>query len=160
MIDDAGRVLARATAPTSYYFSAAAGADSATRFDGVERVLAQGINDICVQAGIATEDIERTFFGLPGYGEASADIAALDPEVREHDPLRALDGGADGLDAYRIIAAQTPDLLLPGGLAGLEVGQGQAADVAGLLAAAGLELAGVFRDLGGVERCVLGRKRS
>ncbi|NUB15985.1 peptide chain release factor N(5)-glutamine methyltransferase [Azospirillum brasilense] len=90
----------------------------------------------------------------------SADIAALDPEVREHDPLRALDGGADGLDAYRIIAAQTPDLLQPGGLAGLEVGQGQAADVTGLLAAAGLEPAGVFRDLGGVERCVLGRKRA
>ncbi|GAA4249636.1 peptide chain release factor N(5)-glutamine methyltransferase [Azospirillum formosense] len=90
----------------------------------------------------------------------SADIAALDPEVREHDPLRALDGGADGLDAYRIIAAQLPDLLPPGGLAGLEVGQGQAADVTGLLAAAGLEPAGVFRDLGGVERCVLGRRRS
>lgn len=88
----------------------------------------------------------------------SADIAALDPEVREHDPLRALDGGADGLDAYRIIAAQLPGLLQPGGLAGLEVGQGQAADVAGLLAGAGLEPAGVFRDLGGVERCVLGRK--
>lgn len=87
----------------------------------------------------------------------SADIATLDPEVREHDPLRALDGGADGLDAYRIIAGQMPDLLRPGGLAGLEVGQGQAADVAGLLAAAGLEPVGVFRDLGGVERCVLAR---
>ncbi|TWA63816.1 release factor glutamine methyltransferase [Azospirillum brasilense] len=88
----------------------------------------------------------------------SADIAALDPEVREHDPRRALDGGADGLDAYRTIAAQLPDLLQPSGLAGLEVGQGQAADVAALLAAAGLEPAGVFRDLGGVERCVLGCK--
>ena len=87
----------------------------------------------------------------------SADIATLDPEVREHDPLRALDGGADGLDAYRIIAGQMPDLLRPGGLAGLEVGQGQAADVAELLAAAGLEPVGVFRDLGGLERCVLAR---
>ncbi|KAA0676556.1 peptide chain release factor N(5)-glutamine methyltransferase [Roseomonas genomospecies 6] len=87
----------------------------------------------------------------------SADIATLDPEVREHDPLRALDGGTDGLDAYRIIAGQMPDLLRPGGLAGLEVGQGQAADVAELLAAAGLEPVGVFRDLGGVERCVLAR---
>ncbi len=87
----------------------------------------------------------------------SADIATLDPDVREHDPLRALDGGADGLDAYRIIAGQMPDLLRPGGLAGLEVGQGQAADVAELLAAAGLEPVGVFRDLGGVERCVLAR---
>ena len=78
LIDDAGRVLARATAPTSYYFSTAAGAESATRFDGVERVLAQGVNDICAQAGIAPEDIDRAFFGLPGYGEASADVAALD----------------------------------------------------------------------------------
>ena len=78
LIDDAGRVLARATAPTSYYFSTAAGAESAGRFDGVERVLAQGVTDICAQAGIATEDIDRAFFGLPGYGEASADIAALD----------------------------------------------------------------------------------
>ena len=88
----------------------------------------------------------------------SADIATLAPEVREHDPRRALDGGTDGLDAYRTIAAQLPGLLEPGGIAALEVGQGQAADVAGLLRAAGLELRGVFRDLGGVERCVLARR--
>ncbi|MCW2244119.1 peptide chain release factor N(5)-glutamine methyltransferase [Azospirillum canadense] len=90
----------------------------------------------------------------------SADIPTLAPEVREHDPLRALDGGADGLDAYRAIAAQLPGLLEPGGLAALEVGQGQADDVAGLLRAAGLEVRGVFSDLGGVERCVLARKAS
>ena len=89
----------------------------------------------------------------------SADIAALAPEVREHDPLRALDGGADGLDAYRIIAAQLPGLLVPGGTAGLEVGQGQAGDVARFLDAAGLAPGGIFKDLGGIERCVLGRKR-
>lgn len=87
----------------------------------------------------------------------SRDIASLDPEVRAHDPLRALDGGADGLDAYRTIAAQLPHLLAPGGTAALEVGAGQAADVAALMAAAGLALTGVFRDLGGVERCVRGR---
>ena len=89
----------------------------------------------------------------------SAEIATLAPEVREHDPLRALDGGADGLDAYRIIAAQLPGLLVPGGIAGLEVGQGQAGDVARLLDAAGLAPGGIFKDLGGIERCVLGRKR-
>lgn len=87
----------------------------------------------------------------------SADIAALAPEVREHDPLRALDGGADGLDPYRIIARQLPSLLTPGGIAALEVGQGQAGDVARLLAAAGIAVTGIFRDLGGVERCVRGR---
>ncbi len=89
----------------------------------------------------------------------SADIATLAPEVREHDPLRALDGGADGLDAYRVIAAQLPGLLVPGGVAGLEVGQGQAGDVARLLDATGLMPVGIFKDLGGIERCVLGRKR-
>lgn len=88
----------------------------------------------------------------------SADIAELQPEVREHDPLRALDGGTDGLDAYRIIAAQAPGLLRAGGLVALEVGQGQAGDVARLLSDAGLAVEGVFRDLGDVERCVLGRK--
>ena len=70
LIDDAGHVLARATAPTSYYFN--------DGFDVVERVLRQGITDICTQAGIDTAAIDAAFFGLPGYGEASADIAALD----------------------------------------------------------------------------------
>jgi len=87
----------------------------------------------------------------------SRDIASLDPEVREHDPLRALDGGPDGLDAYRAIAAQLPGLLKPGGTTALEVGIGQAADVAALLEASGLAVTGIFRDLGGVERCVRGR---
>lgn len=87
----------------------------------------------------------------------SRDIASLEPEVREHDPLRALDGGADGLDAYRAIAAQLPRLLVPGGTAALEVGAGQAPDVAALLEAQGIRVTGILRDLGGVERCVRGR---
>lgn len=69
LIDDGGHVLARATAPTSYYFN--------DGFDVVERVLAQGVSDICGQAGIDTAGIDAAFFGLPGYGEASGDIAAL-----------------------------------------------------------------------------------
>ena len=70
LIDDAGQVLARATAPTSYYFN--------DGFDVVERVLAQGVTDICGQAGIETSDIDAAFFGIPGYGEASGDIEQLD----------------------------------------------------------------------------------
>jgi N-acetylglucosamine kinase-like BadF-type ATPase len=70
LIDDAGHVIARATAPTSYYFTEG--------FDGVERVLAQGVADICGQAGIDTSDIDAAFFGIPGYGEASGDIEQLD----------------------------------------------------------------------------------
>lgn len=87
----------------------------------------------------------------------SAEIATLAPEVREHDPRRALDGGPDGLAPYRIIAAQLPALLVPGGLAAFEVGQGQAPDVAALLAAQGFTGIAALRDLGGIERCVRGR---
>ncbi|HEV7854405.1 MAG TPA: BadF/BadG/BcrA/BcrD ATPase family protein [Mycobacterium sp.] len=70
LIDDTGGVIARATAPTSYYFN--------DGFDVVEKALAQGVTDICTQAAIAPADIEAAFFGLPGYGEASGDIEQLD----------------------------------------------------------------------------------
>ena len=70
LIDDTGRVIARTTAPTSYYFN--------DGFDIVEKSLAQGVTDICAQAGIGTADIDAAFFGLPGYGEASGDIEQLD----------------------------------------------------------------------------------
>ena len=57
---------------------------------------------------------------------ASAEIATLDPEVRDHDPHTALDGGADGLDFYRRLAADTAAFLKPGGKLMLEFGDGQA----------------------------------
>jgi release factor glutamine methyltransferase len=76
------------------------------------------------------------------------------PEVALHEPARALDGGADGLDAYRLIVADLPRLLAPGGHAVLELGQGQAAAVAGLAGAAGLDVLGTHADLGGVERAL------
>ncbi|HEV7420010.1 MAG TPA: BadF/BadG/BcrA/BcrD ATPase family protein [Mycobacterium sp.] len=84
LIDTAGHVVARATAPTSYYFNEPAHPDSPARtaFDVVERVLAQGVTDICGQAGIETADIDAAFFGIPGYGEASGDIEQLDAVPR------------------------------------------------------------------------------
>lgn len=84
----------------------------------------------------------------------TADIAGLEPEVRDHDPHRALDGGADGLDCYRRIARDVPRLIVPGGTIALEVGWTQAGAVAALLEAAGLAVTGIFRDAGGNERCV------
>ena len=86
----------------------------------------------------------------------SADIADLAPEVRLFDPRLALDGGIDGLDAYRQIVALLPGLLAEGGLAILEVGLGQAGDVAALLTAAGLEEITIKADLAGVGRAVSG----
>jgi release factor glutamine methyltransferase len=90
----------------------------------------------------------------------SADIAALAVDVRDHDPHLALDGGPDGLDAYRRIAPQAAELLSPGGLLMLEIGQGQDEDVARLVTAAGLTAAGAVRtDLAGIGRAVMGRKK-
>ena len=68
----------------------------------------------------------------------SADIAGLATEVRDHDPHRALDGGADGLDAYRALIPQAARLLAPGGALVVEVGHGQSGDVEELMTAAGL----------------------
>ena len=88
----------------------------------------------------------------------SAQIASLDAEVRDHDPYRALDGGFDGLDAYRLIAPEAARLLAPGGALIMEVGHGQSGDVQGLMTAAGLAPAGPPKpDLAGIPRAVTGR---
>ncbi|WP_343711818.1 peptide chain release factor N(5)-glutamine methyltransferase [Inquilinus sp.] len=88
-----------------------------------------------------------------------SDIAALEPEVREHDPRLALSGGADGLDAYRALTAALPALLAPGGTAVVELGIGQAADVSALFRGAGLDIVGTPHDLAGIARCVIATSR-
>src|SRR4029079_4722710 len=96
-------------------------------------------------------------------------VAALVPEVRDHDPRRALDGGADGLEAYRAIARDVPRLLVPGGLLATEIGAGQADSVVEIIRAGGLAVGGaaaavagervggegVAPDLAGIARVVL-----
>ncbi len=88
---------------------------------------------------------------------ATGDLAGLDPAVRLYDPPLALDGGADGLDAYRIIASDLTRLVAPGAHVLFEVGVRQADDVAALLAAQGLTPAGRTQDLGGRDRVVAAR---
>jgi release factor glutamine methyltransferase len=83
-------------------------------------------------------------------------LAGLEPEVRDHEPTIALDGGSDGLEAYRDIIADIPRLLVPGGLFALEIGYDQANSVRALAAAAGLVDIEVICDLGGNDRVVLG----
>jgi release factor glutamine methyltransferase len=85
---------------------------------------------------------------------ASAEIATLAVEVREHDPRRALDGGADGLAAYRAIVADAPRLLGPAGHLVLEIGAGQEAAVSGLFAATSLAKAAARPDLAGIMRAL------
>ncbi|SFB79385.1 release factor glutamine methyltransferase [Bosea sp. CRIB-10] len=85
----------------------------------------------------------------------SAEIAGLDQNVRAHDPLLALDGGPDGLDAYRALAAALPRRLKPGGLAILEIGAGQEEAVVALMRQAGLNHLDSRRDLGGHVRALV-----
>jgi release factor glutamine methyltransferase len=89
---------------------------------------------------------------------ASNEIAALAPEVARYEPHLALDGGSDGLDAYRTIVARLPQLLRPDGAFAFEVGQGQAEAVGALLEAAGFIVAAPIRDLAGIPRVVAGKR--
>jgi release factor glutamine methyltransferase len=86
----------------------------------------------------------------------SADIDALAPEVRR-DPRRALDGGLDGLDAYRTIAGQAAGLLKPDGTLVVELGIGQQSAVTALFHAAGLAPQPARPDLAGIPRALPAR---
>jgi release factor glutamine methyltransferase len=93
----------------------------------------------------------------PPYVPTAA-IPGLPPEVREHDPAVALDGGGDGLNAYRAIASGLERLLVPGGLFAAEIGAGQDQAVAAILTAARLAVEGVEPDLAGIGRCIVARR--
>ncbi|BAM93038.1 methyltransferase HemK [Bradyrhizobium oligotrophicum S58] len=86
----------------------------------------------------------------------SSEIGDLAIDVRDHDPLRALDGGRDGLDAYRALIPQAANLLQPGGAVIVEVGLGQSGDVVTLMTEAGLvtESWAIRADLAGIPRAV------
>lgn len=86
---------------------------------------------------------------------AHGDIQSLAPEVRDYDPAVALDGGKDGLDAYRSIAADARRILSQGGRLFVELGAGQETAVRALFTKAGLAVGKVRMDLAGIPR-VLG----
>ena len=86
----------------------------------------------------------------------SADIASLDVSVREHEPRLALDGGADGLDFYRVIADKWRDALLPNGLMAFEVGIGQADQVLRIMRSHGFGDIQIVKDLNNIPRVVYG----
>lgn len=94
-------------------------------------------------------------FSNPPY-LTSAEVAASPPELG-FEPPAALDGGVDGLDAYRALAPLIASRLNKSGFCSLEIGQGQAADVTGILAAYGLETVRVVADLSEIPRVVVAR---
>lgn len=87
----------------------------------------------------------------------SREIITLMRDVRDHEPALALDGGMDGLDAYRVILASVGAHMKPHALLVFEVGQGQAQDVAMHGQAHGFTLVEIARDLNGIDRVVVFR---
>jgi release factor glutamine methyltransferase len=82
-------------------------------------------------------------------------IDGLQPEVAQFEPRLALDGGVDGLDAYRHLSGDLARLFHSGGIAAFEVGAGQWAQVAGIMRGAGFGVDAPIADLAGVDRCVI-----
>ena len=82
-------------------------------------------------------------------------VGMLDPEVRLFDPILALDGGEDGLSAYRMIASQAVKHLEPGGLIGLEIGFDQKQDVIKIFQSSGFKLLESRQDFGGNDRVLV-----
>jgi release factor glutamine methyltransferase len=121
--------------------------------DLVDAILCDGLSG--VRGG--TETAFHVVVSNPPY-VASGEIGGLEPEVRDHDPLAALDGGPDGLRFIAGLVPGLPSILKKGGLAALEIGAGQGREVAALLAEAGLTEIEVVKDLAGVDRVVTGRR--
>jgi release factor glutamine methyltransferase len=86
----------------------------------------------------------------------TADIATLARDVRDFDPHCALDGGADGLDPYRVILADAGRFMAPGGLLAFELGLNQAQTVAAMTTSAGFQNVEIHHDLAGIGRVVTG----
>jgi release factor glutamine methyltransferase len=85
----------------------------------------------------------------------SADIAGLETEVKKFEPMGALDGGVDGMDAYRAILSQIKKVLSPGGIAAFEIGFGQQQSLESLAKGAGMQLVSHRKDLSGVVRTLI-----
>lgn len=90
----------------------------------------------------------------PPYIPSEA-VASLEVDVRGYDPLRALDGGKDGLDVYRLLARESRAFLQQGGAIAVEIGAGQRVDVESIFVHHGWKLCGLGHDLAGHERCML-----
>ena len=129
---------------------------------------------IALQNADRSQLSERAAFSLGDWGEgladhafdlivsnppyiASAEIDTLDPEVRDHEPRLALDGGQDGLDAYRRILADLKRLAAPGAVFALEIGHDQGESVAALARDEGLLGVECIADLAGKDRVIAGR---
>lgn len=119
-------------------------------------------NRLALLRGDWTAGLESDGFDLvvsnPPY-IATHVIETLEPEVRDHEPRLALEGGVDGLDHYRILAPEILRVLKPGGRFAVEIGYDQKAAVEALFKAAGAVFVETIRDLADRDRVVVGEKK-
>ncbi len=108
-------------------------------------------------AGLADEGFDLVVSNPP-YIRSDV-IPTLEPEVRDHEPLMALDGGPDGLDAYRRLPDEILRVLKPGGVFLVEIGYDQGPQVRALFEQSGAADVRVIRDIGDRDRVVAGSKK-
>jgi release factor glutamine methyltransferase len=108
-------------------------------------------------AGLADANFDLVVSNPPYV--SSEVIETLDPEVKDHEPRMALDGGPDGLDAYRVLAPEVLRVLKPEGVFALEIGYDQGPAVEALMTAAGASEVRVLQDMAGKDRVVAGCKK-
>jgi release factor glutamine methyltransferase len=130
------------------------GAAAAARLNAAALGLGHRASFIVGHWGKAISGVADVILANPPY-IYSGDIDGLGPEVANHEPHAALDGGDDGLGAFRELAGDLGRLVRPGGIALVEVGLGQVPMVAVLMADAGLSVRAIRRDLSGIERVVV-----
>ena len=130
--------------------------------EALERA-AKNAKSLGVRAVWAESDLFRNIGGTfhmivsnPPYIPAEV-IEGLEPEVRDHEPRTALDGGEDGLSFYRRIVREAGDYLEDGGWLCLEIGYDQGEDLRKMMAEAGYEDVEIIRDLAGLDRVAAGR---
>jgi release factor glutamine methyltransferase len=128
---------------------------TATRQNALRNGVADRVTVVCSEAETALDDRRYTaILCNPPYIE-TGDLVNLPPEVRDHEPVAALDGGADGLDFYRRVIPLLPPRLCDGGFVAFEIGDTQAAAVGALLRDAGFRDVSVIRDLARLPRVLL-----
>lgn len=109
-------------------------------------------------AGLGEETFDLVVSNPPYI--RSAEIETLEPEVRDHEPRLALDGGADGLEHYRRLAPEILRVLKPAGRFAVEIGHDQSRDVECLFREAGAERVTTIKDLADRDRVVTGDKKA
>jgi release factor glutamine methyltransferase len=148
--------LSEISAAAGFGVDIALGAAITARRNAIALGLAERAHFLVGDWGAALTGAFDVIVSNPPYISHTA-LADLPREVAFHDPRLALDGGPDGLDAYRSFVPELPRLLKPGGVFACEVGMGRAPAVAAMLRAGGLTIEGCECDLAGVTRCVVAR---